>query len=338
MCENAEQVRTDEVLACSFERWYDKFRDVTFTSRVIVLPEDFVKYLMADGIQMPGGLGENTAANNGEDSDSEWGDGGSDSADNQTETENPSFPEVENAVRSAIADLEGAVLPKLNWSAPKDAKWMNFGTLKCGTVQEVFTLLKASDFIAHDLCHSLDDCTDASERPSRPDVFCLVLREWRSIDEASEFRCFVSGGRLRGVSQRHTSLFWEHLVDPAFTDGVVAKIAIFFEERVKGKFPLDRFVFDVLVCKAPRHKVRLVDFSPWISSTDPLLFDWRELPTLGADDGAMRPEFRCVRSEAERCGKVENYHSVPLEVAELGSATPNEMEDLCRRAERNIGR
>lgn len=102
----------------------------------------------------------------------------------------PSFPELEAEMREAIAELGGAVFPKLNWSAPKvrlplrlsplarafasgphycapppspppaahsaqDATWISTtGTLKCDSPSEVFVLLKSSDFVVHDLAHA----------------------------------------------------------------------------------------------------------------------------------------------------------------------------------------
>lgn len=62
-----------------------------------------------------------------------------------------SFPELETAITAAIATLGGAVCPKLSWSVPRDAAWVNGGTLKCATAGDVMLLLKSSDFVQHDL-------------------------------------------------------------------------------------------------------------------------------------------------------------------------------------------
>ena len=84
----------------------------------------------------------------------------------------PSFPELEREIEVAIQELGGAVLPKLNWSSPKDARWMLGCGLKCTTLGDVLTLLKGSDFIAHDLEHSFDYCTRPAEAgPGRPERF-----------------------------------------------------------------------------------------------------------------------------------------------------------------------
>jgi len=332
MGEGPRDVRVGDVLACSFHRWYGAFQDVTFPSVVIPLPEDFVRYLLSDGIRLPPQLDDAGSDSSG------WGDGGSDSGGEAAGAlDQPCFQDVIDAAGRAIADLGGAVLPKLNWSAPKDAKWV-LGTLRCQTVRDVLTLLKSSDFVAHDLCHSFDYCTDRDGgAPPRPDGYCLVLREWRSLNEASEFRCFVHGRRLLGVSQRHPSTFFPHLADPQFQEAVVERIAEFFSQRVRDGFAPESYAFDVVLGKPPRQRVRLVDFSPWAPSTDPLLFDWGDLDAAAAaQHGGNPPEFRAVPREGEGRARLENYHQVPLEVAELGVRSPEEVEELCRRAEDTV--
>jgi len=322
MNDEAKGVKVEEVLACGFDRWYEDFKSATFASRVIPLSEEFVQYLLEDGIRLPESVDRGATSNDGDSSG--WGDGGSDSDDNP-----PSFPEIEGSIHAAITDLGGAVLPKLNWSAPKDARWV-YGTLKCQNVKEVLTLLKSSDFISHDLSNSFDDCCDRSQHRSRPDAFHLVLRRWRSIDESSEFRCFVRCGQLQAVSQRLTHLFFPHLLDPAFAELALGSINQFLSDTVHGRFPLSSYACDIVLGKLPSLKVTLVDFSPWAPSTDPLLFEWNELEATPG----LAAEFRVVQREGEERSKLENYHCVPLEVAELGVSTPEEIEELCKRAER----
>ncbi|CAI5501523.1 unnamed protein product [Closterium sp. Naga37s-1] len=83
--------------------------------------------------------------------------------DEADEPDVPSFPALEAAVDAAIARLGGFVLPKLNWSCPKDVGWLSAtGTPKCSNAQEVFLLLKASDSLTYDLCHAFDSCVDSS--------------------------------------------------------------------------------------------------------------------------------------------------------------------------------
>ncbi|XP_015688256.1 cell division cycle protein 123 homolog [Oryza brachyantha] len=73
----------------------------------------------------------------------------------------PAFPDLEAAVDSAIAELGGAALPKLNWSAPKDAAFMSAeGTIRCTCFAEVAMLLRSSDCVAHDLACARPSCKD----------------------------------------------------------------------------------------------------------------------------------------------------------------------------------
>lgn len=41
------------VLNCMFQNWYPKWKRYTFPSRIIPLPEEFIQYLLADGVILP---------------------------------------------------------------------------------------------------------------------------------------------------------------------------------------------------------------------------------------------------------------------------------------------
>jgi len=329
----------EEVLACAFGEWYERFRSVTFKSEVISLPEDFVKYLLADGIKVKADddcaseSSWGSAANDKQDRDGASSSSSSSDGDDVTEAD---FPELEEQISASISRLGGAVLPKLNWSAPKDATWLQ-PRLKCISAKEVITILKASDFIAHDLCHSFDHCGVSR---TRPDSFTLVLRKWRDLYTCNEFRCFVSDGELFAISQRDTSNYYEHLGEQGESEALRREICCFFEEHLQGVFPLRRYAFDVYIGAAPQRKTRLVDFSPWGPTTDPCLFDWPELnerasarrQQQGSSSDEEPPEFRVVREEAERQAKAERYSQLPLELAQLSAGEG--LEDLIRKADR----
>lgn len=52
------------------------------------------------------------------------------------------------------------VVPKLDWSAPKDATWISAtNSMECRTPNDVY-LLKSSNFITHDLEQAFDGCED----------------------------------------------------------------------------------------------------------------------------------------------------------------------------------
>lgn len=69
------------------------------------------------------------------------------------------FSDLNARVTKAIDKLGGEVMPKLNWSSPQDAAWLNGGTMRCSTAGDVYLLLKSSDFVSHDLNYPFDGCT-----------------------------------------------------------------------------------------------------------------------------------------------------------------------------------
>ena len=117
----AEPLPLAELTACSFERWYPSLRKHSIPSTVLPLTSEFVEYLKADGVAVAWGEPD------GED------DGGDGWDDEEAEAQPPAprFAELELAVEAAISRHGGAVLPKLNWSAPTDAAWMLGGSLRC---------------------------------------------------------------------------------------------------------------------------------------------------------------------------------------------------------------
>lgn len=55
------------------------------------------------------------------------------------------FPGLEQQIRDAIQDLGGSVVPKLNWSCPWDARWVNpGGALCCTNAEEVRLAMRHS--------------------------------------------------------------------------------------------------------------------------------------------------------------------------------------------------
>jgi len=286
-------VTKDHIQNCSYDSWFPKYRSSCLKSRIISLPPEFVSYLHEDGIILADddGAGEGT-----NDEDEEWQSAGatrsrvqeiesSDEEDDDSDAggdrlpPNQRFPEVHREIKEKIAELGGAVAPKLNWSSPKDAKWISphQNTLKCTSPNDIYLLLKSSSFVSHDLVHAFDGCTDAP--PSRPFRPVLVLRPFFTPHVALEFRCFVKHRSLIAVSQRDLNYY-------AFLGGLKdvlsKKIAAFFETTLRFTFPDASFTFDVYLPESHfaddgLGKVRLIDINPWASRTDSLLFAWQEL-------------------------------------------------------------
>jgi hypothetical protein len=96
-----------------------------------------------------------------DDSDIAVSDDTSERSDAPTPSLPASFATVRRAIDEAINKLGGAVLPKLNWSAPTDAAWVLGGSLKCVSSDDVLLLLQSSDRVAHDLTEAMHLCGGA---------------------------------------------------------------------------------------------------------------------------------------------------------------------------------
>lgn len=168
--------------------------------------------------------------------------------------------------------------PKLNWSAPKDATWISMkkNSMECSTTNDIYLLLKSSDFIMHDLEHAFDGCAPDSSLTKEGIKYVLVLRKWFKVNPSCEFRCFVRDRRIVGICQRDLNHF--AFLFP-LREQMRDTILEFFEKTLKKTFPDGNFVFDIYLPE-PYDRVRLMDINPWAPRTDPLLFSWLELLTL----------------------------------------------------------
>lgn len=199
---------------------------------------------------------------------------------------------MHQAIKATIAELGGKVHPKLNWSAPKDATWISAtNSMECRTPNDIYLLLKSSDFVTHDLEHAFDDVESESEgeagehtapegtetaepAPAAPAIpYHLVLRKSVLFNPSLEFRCFVRDRRLLRISQRDLNHF--DFLFP-LRPRLVAAILDFFTRRLQRTFPDPDFAFDVYI-PPPHDRVWLIDVNPWAPRTDPLLYSWEEL-------------------------------------------------------------
>jgi D123 len=271
-----------------------RFRSQTPKSRIIPLNDAFLAYLRADGIILPP---EPSRSNADIDSDSGFG---TDSDSDNEEDPSTSWPDIHNRIRSTIAELGGKVLPKLNWSAPKDATWISpTNDMECRAANEVYLLLKSSDFITHDLEQAFDGCVDGDDANTIP--YVLVLRKSFNLNPCVEFRCFVRNRSLIAVSQREMNYF-DFLFQ--LRPKMLGRIQAFLQDQllpseyfVKGE--MDNFVFDIYI-PPPHDRVWLIDINPWAPRTDPLLFSWLELLTMPDPSAPPTAEKILAEGEAER--------------------------------------
>jgi hypothetical protein len=262
-----------------------------------------LSYLRADGIRLPP---EDYAAEDSWDDDSSVEDD-----ENGSEISDPSFAwqDIHTKIKAAISELNGSVFPKLNWSAPKDANWIAAtNSMECRTANDVYLLLKSSDFVTHDLEQVFDDCEDdsESEEGSKEEVvndgvsgalnnmlskaqslseipYHLVLRKTvPNFNPALEFRCFVRNRQLLCMCQRDLNHF---SFLPPLMPRLRSLIQDFFDKNLRRSFPDGNFAFDVYI-PPPHNRVWLIDINPWAPRTDPLLFSWLEILNMRGGDEA----------------------------------------------------
>ena len=238
---------------------------------------------------------------------------GSSDSESDSEAPDPSekWLDLHNQVKNTIASLGGSVYPKLNWSAPKDATWMSAtNTMECRTANDIYLLLKSSDFVTHDLEHAFDGCADdfsESESedndgeedamevtpeekarlypPSAPLTnsipYHLTLRATiPSLLPSMEFRAFVRQRALLCICQRDQN-YYAYLAQLAPL--LRSLIQDFFDANLKHTFPDENFVFDVYIPRpegignGKRGKVWLIDINPWAERTGTGIFEWLEI-------------------------------------------------------------
>ena len=211
----------EEIKECQFQSWYQTFRksklgckksnemNSTPRSIIIPLPPKFIEYLLSDGVRLPADATKVSSCVDAvfETSDDDFWNSHDDEDQDEEDSDDDneecySFPGLTETVSQAISQLGGSVFPKLNWSSPKDAAWMNGGSLKCKTVGDIYLLLKSSDFIVHDLIHGWDDLEEGEkeklndEKSPDQNEYVLILRKWCNLHKSMEFRCFVAANQL----------------------------------------------------------------------------------------------------------------------------------------------
>ncbi|KAJ1817621.1 hypothetical protein GGH91_000653 [Coemansia sp. RSA 2671] len=266
-----EPLMRAEVHNCVFSSWYPNFRRQTIKSEIIKpLAPEFIDYLLADGIMLPDqdDVPEYSCKIEDPDSsDGEW------SADENDQHDASAFTDIASTsadIRRRIEILGGKVMPRMCWSAPKDASWMAMGnSLECRNPSDIYVLLKSSDKISGDLINGRylpkEQLGDIEHE--------LVLRQWSNLVPSMEFRCFVKNKRLVAVSQIDYE-YYEFLEN--MRDEILTKLGLFFDEHVREKFPSENYCYDAYVAQTV-DRVYLIDFEPWTPSVDSCLFEWSEL-------------------------------------------------------------
>jgi hypothetical protein len=346
--------------ACAFPNWrhIPQLAARLPPSEVLPLPRSFVCWLLSDGVSVSSGSravprtyswplpeqvdsaffanggGKLSIADNDEDDDDQ-GDAPSDMRQ---------FPELEQQIDDAIAGLGGAVLPKLDFSSPKDATWVSpDGSMRCTNADEVALLLRCSDSAQHDLQHAYAHCDDfqgglaegfahdfSTPYPgdhSLPSP-SLVLKAWQAhIQPSMEFRCFVRGGELACVCQRDIGNFYPFLISREVQADALATMKRFHEHVFKQCAPLKDCCVDVHV-NGFDEKVDVLDINPYGGATLPLLYDLSEIErnAQAVARSEMEPQIRVV----EKQGLIRPSLKLGVPVEFYDTSTGSALEQLMR--------
>ncbi|TIC06692.1 midasin [Wallemia mellicola] len=281
-------------------KWHNKYKKLSTKAKVVPLPKDFIMYLNEDGIVMPIECNPNDS---GDDSDEEA-------------VQPPSFPQLSLAIRAAI-EKYGVIIPKLNWSTPIDARWIHpTNTINCTTLEEVYLLLKSSDFVAGELAgQAFEGCVDS---PPETIEWELALKQHIEISRNQEFRVFVRDNKIAGICQRDLN-FYEFLQEEETQENIRNLIKTFWDENVKETFPNDNYVMDVYINQHDR--VIIVDFNVYALRTDSLLFSYEELQQAFQSNELL---FKVIDTPSDPLAQTGSYYA--------SSAVPKDLIDASQGA------
>lgn len=302
------------LLATQYGAWYPKHKSHAPKSIVIdisAVEPSFIDWLDEDSVVLSDKNNAHFTRTLPRDDDAEVMSAPSDDEDAD---EGAYFPALNAEIERAL-EAYAAVFPKLNWSAPQDAAWIMPGNvLRCQSPNDVYLLLKSSDFAMQDLVQlrELASACEAEGRTERPRLQ-LVLKKWFDMPRSHEFRCFVRNGRLVAISQRDIS-FYEHLQDTVTQEHIKSTIVAFYTEQLASMVP-HTIVFDVYLTRN-LEKCYLIDLNPWLDRTDTLLWSGEELEHMQPGEDVP---LRLLTSPAQASQSLPIYsaHMVPSDVVEL---------------------
>lgn len=191
---------------------------------------------------------------------------------------------IEARVNEAVATFPNGAFTRLGSRSPKDS-WLaaREGSMKTVVGQNPLRfMLDCSERIYEDL-------TLAIQNEYPPHIF---VRQWIDLNPWQEFRCFMRGRKLVGISQYYYRDVMPEIVENA--NSIEAAIKTWFEGCFRFTSHLDDVVFDIVINQrvlgVAREwhdwDIRLLEINPFFELTDPCMFDWRD---GGSDfDGSFR--------------------------------------------------
>ncbi|WWC88313.1 uncharacterized protein L201_003221 [Kwoniella dendrophila CBS 6074] len=347
------QLTRGQIEAARTSSWLDTFEDITFPSTIIDLEElgeaeEFLRWIEADSIFLPEGSEgrfhtqtlnstQQPVTRQRPNSNASYS---SSSSSSSSTSEAPIYnlPKLNAAIREVLEKYDGAVFPKLNWTAPKDAAFIlpqtASGPLHCTSPSDVYLLLKSSDFISHDLDpeRAYSGCEEHSMADSNQPKLELVLKRFEEVIPSREIRCFVRNNILIGITQRD-NVFYDHLQSEETRIKISDTVRAFWEDEIRENYTgRDDYIFD-LYLSPNLSSAKIIDFQPYRLSVDSLLFTYEELLSIletslepisspGQDTKQDRlPIFKIIdcKSHPSVSRNAPTYQSnmMPLEMIEL---------------------
>ena len=125
-------------------------------------------------------------------------------------------------------------------------------------------------------------------------VTMVGVRPFRNMTPAREFRLFITGGKLRGMSQYHLIRHFRRL------EGVRESLwdrCQLFVNAISWRLPKEPLVMDIYFT-ANYERIMIIDLNAWGAPTDPLLFKWEE-------NWEETPGLRLMEPPTEISGEVD---------------------------------
>lgn len=327
---------SDALYHTQYGTWYPLFKKHAPKSSILnisLIQPEFIDWMQKETIVLPTGSGPSTMPSNLTSRSSSGSDVSAYADDEDADSDSTRevrLDALDAEIRRILLKYDrGPVFPKLNWSAPLDASFMLAGNnLQCQHPEDIYLLLKSSEFAAADLEQIQEMSSIApAANSTRPDTLQegdvtlpiergsassypwhlqLVLKQWFAFNKSYEFRCFVRAGHLLAVSQRDVT-FYSHLQDKALHEEIKDKIWDFWLSVLSEchQFPLQDYIFDAYLSK-DRSRVWLIDINPWLPRTDPLLFTFEHLELLH-EEARARP----LPTQEDLCEDFERIQLAP---------------------------
>jgi hypothetical protein len=187
----------------------------------------------------------------------------------------------------ALAAMPGGGFVRLGSRSPKDTALALLTGLKAVDAAGALALLTAR---SRRVLYDLSMCRDAGYAP------WVFVRQWLDIQPLHEFRCFIEGGELAGISACHGQP-----IELPESFGRRLPVLVSFCGEVASAYRRDAFVADIAADPGGGETPLLIEVNPWGPPTDACLFNWNE-----PFDGSFRwagpagtPHARLLKPQTE---------------------------------------